>query len=140
MKRILLAAAVMLIASCSKNSNTGDEPSPVKPTQIPINVSMGVWTRATDTAYESGDKVGIYVVNYNGSAAGTLQSSGNHVDNMRFSYKSIGRTRPRKPTSTAIIPTALLPMSRPILSLRRPTSRNWRIIRLPNSCGAKHRA
>ena len=86
MKRILLAAAVMLIASCSKNSNTGDEPSPVKPTQIPINVSMGVWTRATDTAYESGDKVGIYVVNYNGSAAGTLQSSGNHVDNMRFSY------------------------------------------------------
>ena len=60
MKRILLAAAVMLIASCSKNSNTGDEPSPVKPTQIPINVSMGVWTRATDTAYESGDKVGIY--------------------------------------------------------------------------------
>ena len=63
MKRILLAAAVMLVASCSKNSNTGDEPSPVKPTQIPINVSMGVWTRATDTAYESGDKVGIYVVN-----------------------------------------------------------------------------
>ena len=47
---------------------------------------MGVWTRATDTSYESGDKVGIYVVNYDGSTAGTLQSSGNHVDNMRFSY------------------------------------------------------
>lgn len=86
MKRILLVAAVMLFASCSKNRAKGDDPLPVGPTKIPINVSMGVWTRAIDTSYESGDKVGIYVVNYNGSTAGTLQSSGNHVDNMRFSY------------------------------------------------------
>lgn len=86
MKRILFVAAVMLFASCSKNSTKGDEPAPVEPTKIPIDVSMGVWTRATDTSYESGDKVGIYVVNYNGSTAGTLQSSGNHVNNMRFSY------------------------------------------------------
>lgn len=47
---------------------------------------MNVWTRVTDTDYESGDKVGIYVVNYQGFSAGTLQSSGNHVDNMCFTY------------------------------------------------------
>ena len=47
---------------------------------------MNVWTRVTDTDYESGDKVGIYVVNYQGSSAGTFQSSGNHVDNMCFTY------------------------------------------------------
>ena len=47
---------------------------------------MNVWTRVTDTDYESGDKVGIYVVNYQGSSAGALQSSGNHVDNMCFTY------------------------------------------------------
>ncbi len=87
MKKLFLCAlAAMMLCSCSKSGNNEEIPLPVKPTEIPINVSMGVWTRATDTAYESGDKVGIYVVNYNGSTAGTLQSSGNHVDNMRFSY------------------------------------------------------
>lgn len=87
MKKLFLFALVaMMLCSCSKSGNNEKIPLPVKPTEIPINVSMGVWTRATDTAYESGDKVGIYVVNYNGSTAGTLQSSGNHVDNMRFSY------------------------------------------------------
>lgn len=85
-KLFLFAFAAMMLCCCSKNGNNEEAPLPVKPTKIPINVSMGVWTRATDTAYESGDKVGIYVVNYNGSTAGTLQSSGNHVDNMRFSY------------------------------------------------------
>lgn len=87
MKKLFLFVLVaMMLCSCSKSGNNEKIPLPVKPTEIPINVSMGVWTRATDTAYESGDKVGIYVVNYNGSTAGTLQSSGNHVDNMRFSY------------------------------------------------------
>lgn len=85
-KLFLFAFAAMMLCYCSKNGNNEEAPLPVEPTKIPINVSMGVWTRATDTAYESGDKVGIYVVNYNGSTAGTLQSSGNHVDNMRFSY------------------------------------------------------
>ena len=87
MKKLFLFALVaMMLCSCSKSGNNEKIPLPVKPTEIPINVSMGVWTRATDTSYESGDKVGIYVVNYDGSTAGTLQSSGNHVDNMRFSY------------------------------------------------------
>ena len=87
MKKLFLFALVaMMLCSCSKSGNNEKIPLPVKPTEIPINVSMGVWTRATDTSYESGDKVGIYVINYDGSTAGTLQSSGNHVDNMRFSY------------------------------------------------------
>lgn len=43
-------------------------------------------TRVTDNSYESGDKIGLYVVNYNGSTAGTPATSGNHVDNMSFTY------------------------------------------------------
>ena len=46
-----------------------------------MNLSCGVSSRVTDTAYEEGDKVGVYVVNYNGNTAGTLSQSGNHVDN-----------------------------------------------------------
>jgi len=93
MRKFLLffLAGSLFLAGCSKSSG-GEEPAPQPPTppvgpiKIPIQISMGIWSRVTDTAYESGDKVGIYVVNYNGATAGTLQSSGNHVDNMRFSY------------------------------------------------------
>lgn len=91
MKKLFLLAATIavLFAGCSKEGG-GDEPTPtppdppVEPTKIPINISAGVWTRATDAGFENNDKAGIYVVNYDGSAAGILTASGNHVDNMRF--------------------------------------------------------
>lgn len=89
MKHFLLSLAAL---SCLVSCTSGDDeiiPSPAPdpdPVKIPINISMNVWTRVTDTDYESGDKVGIYVVNYQGSSAGAFQSSGNHVDNMCFTY------------------------------------------------------
>lgn len=89
MKHFLLSLAAL---SCLVSCTSGDDeiiPSPAPdpdPVKIPINISMNGWTRVTDTDYESGDKVGIYVVNYQGSSAGALQSSGNHVDNMCFTY------------------------------------------------------
>lgn len=91
MKHFLLSLAAL---SCLVSCTSGDDeiiPSPAPdpdpaPVTIPINISMNGWTRVTDTDYESGDKVGIYVVNYQGSSAGALQSSGNHVDNMCFTY------------------------------------------------------
>lgn len=91
MKHFILSLAAL---SCLVSCTSGDDeiiPSPAPdpdpaPVTIPINISMNVWTRVTDTDYESGDKVGIYVVNYQGSSAGTFQSSGNHVDNMCFTY------------------------------------------------------
>ena len=54
--------------------------------KIPINISVGQQTRANDEAFENGDKVGIYVVNYSGETAGTLAASGNQVDNAQFAY------------------------------------------------------
>lgn len=84
----------LALASCGGDSP--DSPSPIPtptptPTPTPepvrkeikINVAMGA-TRANDNAFETGDKVGLYVVNYSGSTPGTLRNSGNHVDNMRF--------------------------------------------------------
>lgn len=83
MTRFFLSlAALLCLASCSSSDN-GTEPTP-EPAKIPINISMNVWTRVTDTAYETGDKVGIYVVNNEGSSSTALQPSGNYVDNMCF--------------------------------------------------------
>lgn len=82
-----LSALLCLVSCSSENGKVDPTPTPTPdPVKIPINISMDVWTRVTDTAYESGDKVGIYVVNYQGASSGTLQSSGNYVDNMCFTY------------------------------------------------------
>lgn len=88
---ILFAAAAMIFVSCSKNvetpvPETPTPENPAEPTKIPINVATSLWTRATDSAFEINDKVGIYVVNFNGVSAGTLADSDNHIDNMCFTY------------------------------------------------------
>lgn len=84
----------LLFVSCSKGDN-GDGPTPpptVTPTTPPTPVEKVAITinpslsRATDAGFETGDRVGLYVVNYNGSTAGVLSSSGNHVNNMGFTY------------------------------------------------------
>lgn len=81
-----------LFACCSSDSvNETVPPTPPTPPseKLPINISTSVSSRATDLAFEVGDKIGLYVVNHNvdGSAA-ALQVSGNHVDNMQYTYNS----------------------------------------------------
>ena len=43
-------------------------------------------TRVNDNGFADGDVMGVYVVNYQGSNPGTLQSSGNHADNVRHTF------------------------------------------------------
>ena len=82
MKKILaLVATASLMFSCSQEVTPDLE-------KFPINISVGQQTRATDTTFESGDEVGIYVVNYDGSTAGSLSATGNQVDNMHFTYSN----------------------------------------------------
>ena len=81
---ILAALAACVAASCA--SGHDEAPEPVK---IPISLSCGITpiaTRATDSGFETNDRIGLYVVNYNGDTPGTLLSGGNHVDNMQFTY------------------------------------------------------
>jgi len=85
MKKILsLMAVVAAMASCSDNVETvPSSPSSSEADRLPINISTTL-TRATDSAFEAGDKVGIYVVN----EPDALAVSGNHVDNMGFTFSS----------------------------------------------------
>ena len=85
---------IALLYACSGGSGSGDpEPTP-EPTPEPvrkeIKMLFGVQdiARATDATFEAGDKIGLYVVNYDGQQAGDLQNTGNHVNNMRFVYNS----------------------------------------------------
>lgn len=80
MKKIFfLAAAVAAMVSCSKDVE--NVPTTPETDKLPINITTTM-TRATDAGFEVNDKVGIYVVN----EPNALATSGNHVDNMGFTY------------------------------------------------------
>ncbi len=81
MRRLtLLFSVAVLTISCVEKPTPEPPPEPT-PEKLPIKISTTI-TRATDTEFEHGDQVGIYVVNEPAS----LQPTGNHVDNMCFTY------------------------------------------------------
>jgi hypothetical protein len=80
-KLFTLMAAVAAMISCS--NNVENVPTTPETNLLPINISTTL-TRATDSAFEAGDKVGIFVVN----EPNALAASGNHVDNMGFTYST----------------------------------------------------
>ena len=82
-KFFALASLATLMFSCAEIDNPTNE-------KFPINIAVNVQTRANDTSFETGDAVGIYVVNYNGSTAGTLAAEGNQADNAEFTYNGGG--------------------------------------------------
>ena len=87
---IFLAAAAMFTACSDEKSLDPSTPQPPQTpveTKIPINLSLGI-TKVTENSFDSGDKVGLYVVNYSGSTAGALQTSGNHATNALYTYNS----------------------------------------------------
>ena len=87
LKLATLFAVLTFVGCAGKNDVIGGKPDvPEDPTKIPIHLATSVWTRVTDSSFEQNDKVGLYVVNYDGSNAGTLANAGNHVDNMGFTY------------------------------------------------------
>lgn len=91
-KLLRFIGAFFLLDACSSGGGDVPTPPPTPPDpipvvkKIPINLSCRVSSRVTESNYEAGDKVGLYVVNYEGGNAGTLQVSGNHVSNAAFSY------------------------------------------------------
>ena len=88
MRKILpiLFVVVALFGSCT-NADT-DQMGAVDG-KLPISISLNVEpSRANDTTFESGDQLGLYVVNHTNSGAGSLASYNNHIDNMRFTLLS----------------------------------------------------
>ena len=91
-KCLYIAAVSFFLLACSSGAENGvdDEPTPPQPekptVRIPIGISTSI-TRVTETAFESGDRIGLYVVNRNDDGShNDLKPSGNYVDNMRYTY------------------------------------------------------
>lgn len=77
-KLTLIIVTLVVLGSCKKT----EEPAPVPEQElVPIQIATAV-TRATDYAFETGDNVGLFVVN----EPKNLQIRGNHVDNCKFTF------------------------------------------------------
>ena len=70
-----MIAASLAASSCNKAEN------PVAPVEdrLPIELSLSLQTKATDAAFENGDKIGVYV-----TYDGYLDAYENYVDNAGF--------------------------------------------------------
>ena len=89
MKHLFFAACALLgFAACSgSGSDDPVSPTPTPGKKLPINISTNLNTRVMGNAFETGDKIGLFVVNHKqDGSAGSLAVTGNHVDNMQYTY------------------------------------------------------
>lgn len=93
-----LACSLLTLAACSSGNSSDPLPSTGQESQkLPININTSVDTRVIDNSFEKGDNIGLFVVNYNADgSAGTLNATGNHVNNMKYTYN--GTWTPASPT------------------------------------------
>lgn len=92
MKKFFLFAVMMLplFAACNKPDPEPDpEPDPIPVEKQELSIGLTRTSDAADSDFLRNDKVGLYVVNYEGSQPGSFLSEGNHVDNMCFTYLGV---------------------------------------------------
>ena len=85
----LWTSFMILLNACSSGGSDVPEPTPSPAPvekKIPISLNCGLSSRVTDSNYENSDKIGLYVVNHTTDGAGTLQSNGNYINNVSFTY------------------------------------------------------
>lgn len=83
-----MGCLLALMSACSSGEEEPVKNPEIPVKRIPITLNCGLTsnTRVTDYGYEKQDKIGLYVVNYDGETPGVLRNTGNYVDNMRFIY------------------------------------------------------
>lgn len=92
MKRYIgLAALALLVMGCEKEDSYQVEDGAMR-----IEVLHPSETRATETAFESGDKIGIYATEYSGDTAVPLQISGNWANNVATTFDGASWTPAKK--------------------------------------------
>lgn len=92
LKHIIMSACAVMLCACSSENGVDDvpvtPPTPPEPVeQLPIRISSMPEARALDNAFETGDRIGVFVVNRNadGSAVG-LKAQGNYIDNSMYTF------------------------------------------------------
>ena len=85
---ILGFSGALLLSGCSEErfDVPGGEPSDKNLITLAGQITQECTTRANDDGFADGDVMGVYIVDYQGTQPGTLQSSGNRGDNVRHTF------------------------------------------------------
>ncbi len=82
MKKYIVLAAALFAAGCQESNEVVN---PVDINEICVEASIAN-TRAHENRFEIGDKMSLYVVEYNGEEVAPLQISGNYINNEPLVY------------------------------------------------------
>lgn len=91
MKKYILSTGILVALMCASCSeDIFEAPGQVSDGQNKINlagqITQEAVTRANDDGFADGDVIGVYIVDYEGTQAGTLRSQGNRGDNVRHTF------------------------------------------------------
>ncbi len=88
-----MSLAVMLASCAAEALNSDDGPDSGR---IPLRLSGGISqlyrTRVSDGGFADGDRIGVYVVDFENGSSGTLKTSGNRADNVWHQYSATDRS------------------------------------------------
>lgn len=86
-KYALAAAAIaILAAACHEDDLALQQQRDGEPISLRAEINQQYATRASDGGFADGDQIGVFIVNYENDEAQPLQATGNHADNVRFTY------------------------------------------------------
>ena len=91
----ILSVATLLMAACDKEMAMNNAPQSDN-NAIRVEASLGSDTRATATAFEEGDVIGLYAVEYVDGNVAELQLGGNYLNNEKL-VKTNGEWVPARP-------------------------------------------
>ncbi len=84
-----ILASVLLVA-CTENEVPVRETVSRQEMQVEAGIHQEYATRVNDTGFAYGDAIGVYMVDYEDGKPCVLASSGNHADNVMFTYGQNG--------------------------------------------------
>lgn len=76
----------MVFAACSDQDLVQQEMGSDMALELRAEINQQYSTRANDGGFADGDQIGVFIVNYKDDQAQMLQPSGNHADNVCFTY------------------------------------------------------
>lgn len=89
---LIMCSVLLAICSCGSGSDSEVDPSPPVPEEkLPIRISLSLnsITRATEQSFENGDKIGLFVTNYENGQKTKLKTIGNQVDNECLTFNGM---------------------------------------------------
>lgn len=83
--KVAIVALTGILASCQDDGFYREQES-AYPIQLQAEIIQNNVSRVNDNGFTDGDEIGVFIVNYQDGASQALQATGNHADNVRFTY------------------------------------------------------